>query len=686
MVLPLSLPLQPGVDVMRTPLQVGRGLVNSNLIRHRNGLIQKLAGCARMTNLTFPGICRALFPWQDLQGNKYLAVGTNQVLELFTTMGGYTIIQPVTHTSSGLSGPFTTTAGSNIVTVADAGFTTVQIGEWINIATLTYVNGLLLQGPYQVQTVPSSGTYTIAAATNATASGSGGVTLTFNTTSGHPGITITLGPYVFTNGQTITVGVSTTVGGLTLLGPFTVNVSGSVYSINGPGNASSSATGQENGGHVDIQYYVALPNESAASGAYGIGPYGLGPYGIGSGATTGSSGLQGTIPGALFLTSWSMDRWGQDLMFNWISSTIYLWVPPIAPGNVGQPVSGAPQAVTGSFVAAPQQQAMAYGIFSQTLGAQDPMLIGWCDVANLNAWTATATNQAGSFRLASGNLIVGGTWFGVTGLFWTDLDLWSMTYIGFPLVYGFNKVAPNCGLIAKRAFATIGTICVWMSQNDFFLYQGGAVQPLPCSVRDFIFDTLDTAYIENIHADSNTYGNEVTWWFPQLGSGGQCTGAVKWHAAGGEWDITQSGLAVSAWTDQSVLGPPIGTFYSGLLEQFETSIDFDGQILDSYIVSGFFQLAEGEEIIYVERVYPDFTLSAGAIISMTFYFADDMAEAENPALVRTYGPYTITSSTSYVIVRGRGRVMQIRVDCNQALNSFWRYGEPLVTSSIDGRK
>jgi hypothetical protein len=683
MVLPLSLPLQPGVDIMRTPFQVGKGLIASNLIRHRNGLIQKLGGCTRLTNLTFTGLCRCLFPWQDLLGNHYLAVGTNQFIALYTN-GVYVVIQPVGHTSSSLAvSHYATVINTPTVSITDAGFTPA-IGSWVNIVTLTYINGILLQGPYQVQS-QSGTTYTITANSNATATGSGAAVLSFTTTNTQALVAITLGSYAFTNNQSISVGVSTTVGGLVLAGPFTVAVSsGPTYKITGPGNATSGATGSENGGNTEIQYYAVLPAEGTQAGAYGAGEYGLGAYGIGE--VQASTGLQGSEPGVAFALEWSMDKFGQDLVFCWITSTVYFWVPPVAPGNVATAVSGAPTAVTGLFVAAPQQQCMAWGIYSASLGEQDPLLIGWCDVANLNSWTASATNQAGSFRLASGNLIISGTWFGLTGLFWTDIDLWAMTYVGFPLVYGFQKISPNCGLIARRAWATLGTLAVWLSQQDFFVYQGGSVSALPCSVRDFIFNTLDTSHLEEVHADTNTYGGEVTWWFPQIGSGGKCTGAVKWHAAGGEWDITSSGLSISAWTDQSVLGPPIGSFYNGLLEQFETSTDFDGQVLDSFILSGFFQLAEGEEIIFVERVYPDFKLANGATITVTFLFADDFASAEEPALVRTYGPYTVTSTTPYLIVRGRGRVMQIRVDGNVALNSFWRYGEPAVTASLDGRK
>jgi len=689
--LPLSLPLSPGVDLMRSPFQVGRGLVDSNLIRHRNGLIQKLGGCSRLTNLLFPGICRCLFGYRDLLGNSYLAVGTNAVIQLFSA-GNLVNISPIAHTSN-LTTPLATVLGSTTVTVTDAGYSPA-IGSWLNVVNMTYFDGVTLQGLYQVIGVIGS-TYTIAAVTQAAATASGGgAVLHFTTQNTQNIVTVTLAGYTFYNGQNITVGVSTAVGGLTLLGNYTVTVTGGVATISANANATSGASAFENSTTTRIIYNVALPTEGGASGAFGVGPFGAGAFGVG---TTGGnySFLQGSQPNALFLTEWSMDKWGQNLVFCWITSTVYQWVPPIAAGNVATAVSGAPSAVSGLFVAAPQQQAIAWGIYSATLGEQDPMLIGFCDVANLNSWTATAINQAGSFRLSSGNLIISGTWFGATGLFWTDIDIWAMTYIGFPLVYGFNKIAPNCGLIARRAWGIWTSLAAWMSQNDFFVYAGGMVQPIVCSVRDFVFNTLDTAYLENIHCDVNTYGAEMTWWFPQIGSGGRCTGAVQWHPPGGEWSIVRSGLSLSAWTDQSVFGPPIGAFYGGLLEQFDAgAIDFDGQILDSYITSGFFQIAEGQEVLFVERAYPDFNLNQGGVLNWTFSFADSaedvLAASQNPGLapqlIRTYGPFQVTSSTPYVVVRGRGRVMQHRIDANVAFNTFWRYGEPMITASIDGRR
>ena len=210
---------------------------------------------------------------------------------------------------------------------------------------------------------------------------------------------------------------------------------------------------------------------------------------------------------------------------------------------------GVPSKVSGIFVAAPQQQTFAWGAYSATLGDQDPLLLAWCDVANITDWTANVNNQAGSFRLSSGSSIIGATWFGVVGLIWTDVDLWAANYIGFPLVYGFQRIAQNCGLVSRQAWAILGTAVIWMGQNDFFSYDGGAVHIIPCSVRDFVFNTIDRT--KNIHADSNSYENEVTFRFCQNGSNGKCNAYAKWSpSGGGAWDIWQDpvgGPLTSMW-------------------------------------------------------------------------------------------------------------------------------------------
>lgn len=668
--IPFTLALKPGVSTQSTALQTGAGLNMSNLIRHKDGNIQKLGGCVRLSNETFIGVARCLLPWADLSGNEYIGIGTSELLQVYSA-GQITPIHPIEDTSN-LAAPFTTVAGSTTVTITDGGFAPVE-GQWINIVTLTYVDGIKLQGLYQITSV-GSGDYTIEVPTPASAGVvGGGVTLTFDTTNLMSEVEITLGAATFYDGESLVVGVSTTVGGLTLFDYYPVAVSGGpLYEITDDQTASSTATAQENGGNVRIEYLLVLPVGDSTTGLYGMGLYGAGLYGT---ATPGEE----PVP-----VIWYLALWGENLLAAYSQGTLYEWVPPVSVGNVATAVAGAPSQMNGVFVAAPQQQAVAWGIYSASLAEQDDLLVGWCDVADLNQWTATATNQAGTFRLSSGSKILAGLWNGLSGLLWTDTDMWGMTYIGFPLVYGFNRMGENAGLLSSRAVGVMGGLVAWMSQDEFFVYQGGSVQPKACPVHDFVFDQLDQNYPESVFCAVNTAMGEFAWWFPVQGSEGVCTAYVKWNAMEDVWDVGSEGLSLSAWADQSVIGMPIGAAYNGLIQQFERSYDFDGEPLSSGFLSGYFQMTSGLEFVTLKRLYPDFYLSPGGVVQVTVYVRDTISQTETAAYpVRTYGPYTVTAETPFVVVGARGRVFQIRLECT-TLNTFWRYGSPPAEIQPDG--
>lgn len=384
---------------------------------------------------------------------------------------------------------------------------------------------------------------------------------------------------------------------------------------------------------------------------------------------------------------WSLDKWGEDLVAAPRGGTIFEWIPPVSGGNIAAPVTGAPSVVNGLIVAAPEQQIIAWGAYSATLGAQDPMLVAWCDVADLNTWTAATNNQAGTFRIPRGSEIKAIMWPGLNGLLWTDLDIWTVTYVNYPLIYGFNGLAQNAGLIGRRAVAQLGQRIAWMSQNTFFVYLGGGVQELICSVWDFVFDNLDRDYLDNIHADSNSYFNEITWRFPVVGSAGVCTAyaKVKWQENQALWDYGSVGPNISAWSDQSVVGAPIGADYGGLVQQFETAIDWDGVPFNSSFTSGWFYLQESMVDVFVERIMPDFTINDGGQVELSVIFADEIPQTDTDYPVRTYGPYVVTNATPFIIVRGRGRVARIKVECTAA-NTTWRYGKPPARAATDGHR
>ena len=124
------------------------------------------------------GICRGLHSWATLLGLPTVSAGTNS--HLYIIQGGVpSDITPVSHTSSGLTNPFTTTNASATVLVTDAGYAP-NIGDYIEISGASAVHGITLAGEYVVLTTPSGTTYTIQAAIAATGSGAGGGTPTLN--------------------------------------------------------------------------------------------------------------------------------------------------------------------------------------------------------------------------------------------------------------------------------------------------------------------------------------------------------------------------------------------------------------------------------------------------------------------------------------------------------------------------
>jgi hypothetical protein len=201
-----------------------------------------------------------------------------------------------------------------------------------------------------------------------------------------------------------------------------------------------------------------------------------------------------------------------------------------------------------------------------------------------------------------------------------------------------------------------------------------------------VFQNLNVPFQHNVRAMPNTPFNEVGWLFPSAASiSGECDSYVKFNITepGMPWDVGP--LPRSAWIDQSVLGPPIGATPSGTIYQHETTPDAAGQPLVSGFITGYFFLGEGEEIVTVDQVWPDFkwstfTGSMSAQIQMTFLVA--YHPGDTPV---AYGPFTVTQATQFLSVRFRGRQMAIQVQSSD-IGSFWRLGYCRWRYSQTGRQ
>jgi len=582
---------------------------------------------------------------------------------------------------------FSTTSGSDVVTVFDTGRNTTDY--WVvDIKTQISVGGLILFGQYQIYNPGLTANQYNIYATDASGSPSnatstvanGGSVSLFTTAAGLPQVNVTLNNHGYIAGETFPILVATSVGGITLYGNYTIVsiADANNFVINATSIPVTSVSASENGGQVQFVYYNGVGPLPPGIG-YGISGYGF--YGYG-GTISGTSARGGPINA----TDWTLDNWGATLIANPLSGPVYAWNPS-ASNAVAGIIAAAPPVNLGVFVAMPQRQIIAWG--STFTGIADPLLIRWCDVDNYDQWVASITNQAGSYRIPKGSRIVQGIQAGQQGLIWTDLGVWAMQYVGLPYVYQFNELGTGCGLIGRKAAGSVNGIVYWMGASQFYRLAGGGVEPVRCPVWDVVFQDLDLDNLDRIRIAPNSRFGEVTWYFPTRGNGGENYGYIKYNFVLDQWDYgfnsaSNPYVARSAWINESVLGAPIGAGLNQYLYQHETSTDADGVAMDSYFQTGYFVLNEADVKMFIDQVWPDMKWgyyggTQGANVLLTFYVTD--YPGQTPLV---YGPYTLTQATTYITPRFRGRLVSIKIESND-IGSWWRLGNIRYRIQQDGR-
>lgn len=691
----------PGFDREMTPALAQANVVDGAFVRWKEGLFEKIGGWTRYFPNSVGAIPRAIWGWQDVNLNLRLAIGTPTFLKVLTA-GILTDITPQTTTTN--SAPnFSTVSGSTSVTIVDSNISNPSTNNWVYIQTPVAIGGIVVYGLYQIASVISSTSYTITAALPATATVSNAGSLaTFTTSNGSALVLVTLANHGLQSGSSVAFLAPTTVGGITISGNYLAQppIASNTFNVLGANPATSSAgPTSQNGGNVRFVYYVTLGPQSPFSG-WGVGNWGGGGWGTGQTLPAGS----GT---PITATDWSLFNWGEILISNPAGGGIYQWGPESSLLN-SQLIGQAPIVADGCFLAQPQQIIVAWGVVLgqntqfglagtiANIGVLNPLRLVWSDAGNFSNWTATTASFAGGFNLSSGSKIVAGIQGPNQFMIFTDIGVWSGSYVGQPLVFAINEVMQGCGLIGRKAVGKFATAIFWMSQNQFFtMSSGGVPVPMPCSVWDKVFQNLNRSFVQNIRFFSNAQFNEIGWFFPSAASvSGENDTYVKYDVVQNLWDYGPMGR--SSWIDQSVLGTPIGTSngtqgtVSGLIYQHEQGTDADGSPINWFVQTGDAALGTGDEMQFVDYLVPDFRYGKEgqpqtAQVTITFNakgFPSDGQAGNNPIVVS--GPFTVNQASSFIEPRLRGRTVSMLIQGGD-LGSFVRGGLMRYRAAPDGR-
>jgi hypothetical protein len=404
---------------------------------------------------------------------------------------------------------------------------------------------------------------------------------------------------------------------------------------------------------------------------YGAGAYGDGPYGANS-----SSGGSITIDAS---AQWSMDNFGKLLIaVHSQDGRLFSW-DPVTPATVAAPVVTAPIDNTLCL--------MSNEEFCFVLGGKNnPRRVKWASQRSLTDWTPTATNSAGGFDLQSHGVIKAAVKVPEGILVVTGADVHLIQWIGAPNYYGRRKISDEGSIISKDCLVPIPGGAMWMGNSDFWVYLGGTVTKLPCSVHTDAFYYSELSQPQNVFLGVNEIAGEVWAFFPLKGGNTPTNYVLFNYSKEGYW--SKGKLSRTAWCNPVWQARPLAALDQTLFEQeFGVTADGVSRTGTIFAETGAFEIGEGDNVIRADRIYQD----AGVEPNNAFAISDPLAftatfklrQAPN-APERTYGPVSLGDPKGYTTVRFRARQLAMRID--QTKDEQWLMGKLRLRIKAGGKR
>jgi hypothetical protein len=228
-----------------------------------------------------------------------------------------------------------------------------------------------------------------------------------------------------------------------------------------------------------------------------------------------------------------------------------------------------------------------------------PRRIKWSGQGDDTVWTPSSTNQAGSVDLVSQGTLKRGVPIGPDVLVFTDLDVHVARYVGLPAVFAYTRIGSGCGLIGRRAVASMGNQAIWWSPSGFWRYDG-SLSPIGCDVWQYLTENVNPGQRSKIHGWHNAKFGEVWFEYPSIGST-EIDSYVSYDYRNGHWNI--GSLARTCAVQEGVFKYPIAVDSSGLVYEHEVGTAFDGAT--PFVETGPIQLGTGDQVLRVSGLVAD---------------------------------------------------------------------------------
>ena len=462
--------------------------------------------------------------------------------------------------------------------------------------------------------------------------------------------------------------------------------------------ATATSTGAANTDYTSSSQTAQYQENIGKEGQAALTGWGGGAWNE-TGTTWGNSGST-----TFGIRLWHQQNFGEDLVLGFDGGKLYTWDATNGTSTRGVLVSGLAGAsgvpTSHNNLVVSDVSRFVFCLGANPFGAADldPLLIRWSDQESLVDWTPSATNQAGSLRLSQGSKIVTGANSRQSVLVWTDAALYSLQYVGAPIVWGANLVGENISIASKNAVAYANGIAYWMGTDKFYKYDG-RTETLNCDLRRYVFNDFNEAQYEQVFAGTNESFNEIWWFYCATGSDVP-NRYIIYNYAENVWYF--GNLTRTAWVDSGARDHPLAATTSGKLVEHEQGLDDNETTtpaaITAFITSADFDLDDGDKLFLVNRIMPDVTFDGSTAVSPSVTLTLDPLTDSGSGIKSTpseggNSSGTVTRSatspveafTSQLDVRVRGRQLNLKIQ-SSAVGVQWQLGSPRLDMRPDGRR
>ena len=522
----------------------------------------------------------------------------------------------------------------------------------------------------------------------------------FSTNTGSTTVSVNITNHGIASGDRIIIEAATTIGGNIVLtssssgGPiFAVVTATDINNFTITSDVTAATTSATAGGTA-VSVSFLLENELSDS-----------IQGLGYGASTFQAGIsitgqrawndEASESGFTFRgAQWTFDNWGEDVIALRRGGNIYYLdvdasttperMKPITSSTAAPHITAtdAPSQSNFLIVSPNDRHVICYATNEYGTGTFNSMLVRWSDQENFTNWQPAINTTSGETILADGTEIVGATRSRNSIHIWTDNAMYTQQFVGPPFVFNFQQTGTKCGLIAPHAAVDYDGISYWMGDNNFYAFDG-RVRNLPCTIRRYLYDDFNMTNKDKVYAGVNSEFKEIIWLYPK-GNSTEPNAYVIFNVEEQTWvygdtffttfrdrkifDNTITTGAVSATAGQYLWDNEPDNVYTG-----------DGQALSSFIESAKLDIDEGDNMMFMNRIIPDYSLDAGNFVEV---YVKTNEYPASPDVVK--GPYQIFDTTKKINFRARGRQASVRVSGTNS--GSWRWGSLRVALQPDGER